>query len=147
MYQANSGLVEHLFWIVILTLAAQHTAGANTFADYAEVLSTQPIYEVRRIPVSRQQCTRQTGLSHIGIEMHPGDSTPRALGNSIRTELEHRAQLPSKRRCHTVESWEQRQYIVGYRVWYRYQGQTLVRQMDHNPGERLRVLVDLEPVE
>ena len=147
MCDTSSGSVARLFSIAILTLAADHTAGANTFADYAEVLSTQPVYEVRRVPVSRQQCSRQTVLSHIGIEMHRGDSKPRALGNSIRTELERRARASSKRRCQTVASWEQHQHIVGYRVWYNYQGRTLVQQMDHHPGDRLRVLVDLEPVE
>jgi len=47
--------------------------------------------------------------------------------------------------CHTTEHVHQEQRIEGYRVTYRYQGQTYITEMDHHPGKRIPVNVDVQP--
>ena len=50
-------------------------------------------------------------------------------------------------RCETRyrDEWQER--VDGYRVTYLYQGQRQVTQLPYNPGERLRVRVDVSPAE
>ena len=50
-------------------------------------------------------------------------------------------------RCTTVNQLEQRQQVVGYRVDYRYEGQTFTTQTRHHPGRYIRVRVDVDPVD
>ena len=46
-------------------------------------------------------------------------------------------------RCRTETNWERGgREIVGYNVTYRYQGRTYTTELDHDPGQRLRVNVD-----
>jgi uncharacterized protein YcfJ len=49
-------------------------------------------------------------------------------------------------RCTTVNRLEQRQQVVGYRVDYRYEGQTFTTRTRHHPGRYIRVRVDVDPV-
>ena len=131
----------------ILILCVCQSAGAEAFTDYAQVVSTHPVVATTRVPVTRRHCSPDPRHQRPGVEMSAGDPSPHALGNSIRAELKLRSQTRHNLRCRTVRSWESRQEVVGYRVWYRYQGRTLVKQMDYDPGDRLRVVVELEPVE
>jgi uncharacterized protein YcfJ len=50
------------------------------------------------------------------------------------------------RRCRTLSRYEQRQQLVGYRVDYRYEGQTFTTRSPRHPGRFIRVRVDVEPV-
>ncbi len=47
-------------------------------------------------------------------------------------------------RCRTETRWRGEREVVGYNVTYRYAGRTYHTQLDHDPGERLRVRVDSE---
>lgn len=47
-------------------------------------------------------------------------------------------------RCRTETRWRGEREVVGYNVTYRYAGRTYRTQLDHDPGERLRVRVDSE---
>jgi uncharacterized protein YcfJ len=130
----------------LLILCVCQGASAEAFTDYAQVVSTHPVVATSRVPVSRRQCSPDPRYQRPGVEMSVGDPTPHALVDAIRAELKLRSQARHSLRCRTVRSWESREQVVGYRVWYRYQGQTLVKQLDYDPGERLRVVVELEPV-
>jgi uncharacterized protein YcfJ len=49
------------------------------------------------------------------------------------------------RRCETVDRYEQEQQLVGYRVKYRYEGQTYYTQTTEHPGDYLPVRVKVSP--
>ena len=44
-----------------------------------------------------------------------------------------------------VKHYESRDEIVGYDVRYRYANEVYVRRMDRDPGEQVRVRVQLSP--
>lgn len=48
-------------------------------------------------------------------------------------------------RCHTTMRSHQEERIDGYRVTYRYKGQTYRTRMPYDPGRELRVRVDIRP--
>lgn len=141
----NSQRMDQWQWLHIpILLVAGYgwsSAGAEVFTDYARVVSTQPVVETRAVEVATRYCddNADTGTMEINGEGLAGSGLATAIGNDL-------ANPPTTARsCRIVYSYQPRQQIVGYRVWYRYQGRTLVRQMDRDPGARLRVLVDLEP--
>ena len=45
--------------------------------------------------------------------------------------------------CRTVWTKQEIKQVDGYRVTYRYKGQTFVRRMDEDPGNRIRIRVDV----
>lgn len=51
------------------------------------------------------------------------------------------------RRCRTNYSAREEERIEGYDVTYRYHGQTYRTRMPFDPGERLRIRVDVRPAE
>lgn len=51
------------------------------------------------------------------------------------------------RRCNTNYTTREEERIDGYRVTYRYHGQKYATRMPHDPGERLRIRVDVRPAE
>lgn len=52
-----------------------------------------------------------------------------------------------ERRCKTVYETHYEEREVGYRVHYRYHGGEYVTRMDRHPGRRIRVRVDVSPLE
>jgi len=47
--------------------------------------------------------------------------------------------------CHVTEHIQQEERIDGYRVTYRYQGESYTTEMDHHPGKRIPVNVSVQP--
>ena len=54
--------------------------------------------------------------------------------------------LHEERHCETIEHERTREELTGYRVKYRYKGETFRTRMDHHPGDTLRVRVKVSPV-
>jgi len=50
------------------------------------------------------------------------------------------------KRCETVDRYEQEQQLVGYRVKYRYEGQTYYTETTEYPGKFIPVRVKVSPV-
>jgi uncharacterized protein YcfJ len=48
-------------------------------------------------------------------------------------------------RCHTVSERYSEEQLDGYRVTYHYQGQTFSTRMDHDPGDRIQVRINVSP--
>ncbi len=70
------------------------------------------------------------------------------LGGSIGNDLGKRpshSYTTQKRRCETVNHYQEQEELVGYRVKYRYNGKTYWTRMASNPGRSLRVRVSVEP--
>ena len=74
-----------------------------------------------------------------------------ALGASIGHDLGQRSyagghHYETQRRCTVSHDVEYHDEITGYRVAYRYKGRTYHTRMQHRPGKRIKVRVDVEPV-
>jgi uncharacterized protein YcfJ len=52
----------------------------------------------------------------------------------------------TEERCETEQVYHEEERIEGYRVSYRYQGRDFVTRTDTDPGDRIRVRVQVEPV-
>jgi uncharacterized protein YcfJ len=73
------------------------------------------------------------------------------IGNSQAKRRSGHAPPPPReytvQRCETRYRDEVHERIDGYRVTYLYQGRRQVTQLPYNPGERIRVRVDVTPAE
>lgn len=49
-------------------------------------------------------------------------------------------------RCEIRHEYHEEERVVGFRVKYRYQGRVYRTRMDHHPGERVKVRVQVAPV-
>jgi uncharacterized protein YcfJ len=72
-----------------------------------------------------------TGIGH-GVASH------RSPGGSY-------DQIGYEERCQTVNDYYTGERVDGYRVTYLYHGETFTTQLPYDPGERLRVRVDVDP--
>jgi uncharacterized protein YcfJ len=70
-----------------------------------------------------------------------------AIGQGVSTASRRPPAMASVRRCRTVKRYEPRQQLIGYRVDYRYEGQTFTTRTRGNPGRFIRVRVDVDPVD
>jgi uncharacterized protein YcfJ len=84
----------------------------------------------------------------------PGTVAGTLLGAAIGNQIgQANAQPPSyhedisyQERCDVHELSHSEQRTEGYRVTYRYKGETFTTQMPHEPGKHLRVQVSVTPV-
>lgn len=147
----------------------------EVFVDEARVVDVQPIVEVVRVPSEREECWTER-VSYDDYEIDPGAGTvvgavlggvvgygvtdgrsrgpATAAGTAIGAVVGHtvarstrRSSYGSERRCEIVEDYYEEGRISGYRVTYRYRGQTFVTETDRDPGPRMRVRVAVVPLE
>ena len=73
------------------------------------------------------------------------------LGGSIGRDYGHNSQRQQDdyynggEQCHVTERYHDEERADGYRVTYRYHGQTYTTWMDHHPGKRIPVEVSVRP--
>ncbi len=72
-----------------------------------------------------------------------GGSIGRDVGYSSQPQQVH---YETRTSCRTVNEYRQEERIDGYRVTYMYQGQRYVTRMAHDPGQRIRVRVSVQPL-
>ncbi len=74
------------------------------------------------------------------------------LGHSIGRDIMRRNERPSSReyqttqRCETVYQQHEEERLVGYRVTYLFNGEEYSVRTNTDPGEEIRVRVDVQPV-
>ncbi|MGI9287400.1 MAG: glycine zipper 2TM domain-containing protein [Pseudomonadales bacterium] len=74
------------------------------------------------------------------------------LGASIGHDVSRRSQssvprrVGTEQRCELVERSYEEQELVGYQVKYRYHGKIYSTRMDRDPGERVKLRVQVSPV-
>lgn len=56
-------------------------------------------------------------------------------------------EVRTERYCETRYEVEERDRVEGYRVTYRYKGETYTTRTDNDPGDRIRVRVRVEPAQ
>jgi uncharacterized protein YcfJ len=75
-----------------------------------------------------------------------------ALGASIGRDIGRSSSSPSTthyqtvQHCENVSQYRYEERVVGYQVRYRYNGQDHSVRMNHDPGERIRLRVHVQPV-
>lgn len=144
------------------------------FYDYAKVVATTPIYEEVNTP--RRECwseqvgyererERSYGGAIVGglvggvlgnqvgkgtgktVATAVGAATGAIVGDNIDNDG-HAASASRPRyeeRCRSVDRWDRR--LTGYDVTYRYEGREYSAILPYDPGERVRVVVDVKLAE
>jgi uncharacterized protein YcfJ len=65
--------------------------------------------------------------------------------NNAREPVVYHRDPPRERHCETTRYTQTREELVGYRVRYRYNGETHVTRMAQDPGDYVRVRVGVRP--
>jgi len=71
-----------------------------------------------------------------------------SVGSNISREgyaHSNRVYYKNERRCQVTQNVNYQQTTVGYDVWYRYQGNEYQTQMDHHPGNKIRIRMSVQP--
>lgn len=82
----------------------------------------------------------KTALTIVGTLL--GASVGHEVG---RSHHRHHPRVETVRRCETVDRYEQQQQLSGYRVKYRYEGQTYYTRTAEHPGKFIPVRVKVSP--
>ena len=142
----------------------------------ARVLEARPIYETVRVSVPETHCWQEkvyypdrsghrsyTGTiagaivgGVVGNQFGHGRGRDAAtvagvllggsIGNDLSRDSPRGGHYEYERRCETVDHYETHEEVVGYRVKYRYKGETYWTRMDHHPGDTIDVRVQVDPV-
>ena len=125
--------------IKVLLLASMISSFANAmeFQAYAPVLSVQPVMETRYQPVTRRVCTEPDESAREFSQVAA------TIGEDIRRQAQ---QWQQQHRCRNVTEQRASEHVSGYRVTYRYGGETQTTRMSYDPGERMPVNVSLSPM-
>jgi uncharacterized protein YcfJ len=146
------------------------------YVDTAEVIQAEPLYQAVQVARPVNRCWTET-VAHPGPRRNGyaapiiggmiggmlGSKLGRGAGNTplmvagalagaaIGQRVSAPAHVPptysNVQRCTTVNQYERRQQVVGYRVNYRYEGQTFTTQTRRHPGRFIRVRVNVDPVD
>ena len=140
----------------LLLTATVAAANRQAYHDYARVLNVSPIMETIQVPVRREDCQPPTPIRYQRETHAPtvGDVQPdhsgRTLADAIRLERSHQLSLATtqtERHCRWIEEFETRERIVAYRVRFRYGRDIFVRRLNHDPGDRLHIRVEVLPLD
>lgn len=127
-------------WLTSLFALALADAGADEVGyDYARVVSVDPVTVETTMPVVERRCIAAPAQG-LG-ELRPSADAP-GLVAAIRREADRQAAAPE---CEDRRAGRTERRVIGYRVVYRYGGETYERTVEEDPGERLRVRVSLRP--
>ena len=76
-----------------------------------------------------------------------GGSIGRDIGYQNNPPRDGYTRYATQDTCHVVDNYRDEERIDGYRVTYRYRGAEYVTRTDHDPGDKIRVRVDVQPAE
>lgn len=145
------------------------------FHDKARVVDVRPIIEIVEVPNERRECwteevygsrSRNAGAGMIvggiiggviGNQIGRGDGRKVAtvagtvIGAAVGADADRQARSQpysnTEHHCRVTTDYLQEERLRGYRVTYRYQGQTFTTEMDHDPGKFVPVRVQVTPVD
>ena len=123
--------------ILFLACCLSNAANAVEYQAFAPVLNVKPIIETRYEPVTRRVCTEPDNSAREFNEVAA------TIGEDIRSQVRLWQQ---QTRCRNVTEQHAREHISGYRVTYRYGGETETIRMSYDPGEQMPVNVSLSPM-
>lgn len=98
-------------------------------ADFIRVLSAQPLYETMEYPFPEMDC---------GLSLSPArPDIPAPIATAFGAP---KAPVDCRARAERAEE------VVAYRVHYRYHGHDYITEMPYDPGSRLPVDFDVQPI-
>jgi hypothetical protein len=129
----------NLIWVPLLLLlwCVSSSANAVEYQACAPVLNVEPIVETRYEPVTRRVCTEPDNSAREFNEVAA------TIGEDIRSQVRLWQQ---QTHCRNVTEQHAREHIAGYRVTYRYGGETETTRMSYDPGKQMPVNVSLSPM-
>lgn len=160
-----------------LAAGSAAAASIHRYADYADVLRVQPILTTVRVSTPRQECREVPVARHrsgprsytpmilggilggvVGNQFGSGNGKKLmtaagvVLGGSLgrdvaRRHRRHYGRTIIETQCQTEYDYHEEERVDGYLVEYSYQGRTYETRMDHDPGDRVRVKVDIRLAE
>lgn len=164
--------MKHLTTLLSTLLISGHALAVD-FSDYAQVVSSTPIYD--KINEPKRECWMETITPQAGSSSDSpagaiiGGIAGGILGNQVgkgggkdaatalgaitgaivgdRMQRSSPAAAPTTQtveRCRLTDNWVQRQN--GYSVTWRYGGHESTSIMQNAPGSRLRVNVQVNPI-
>jgi uncharacterized protein YcfJ len=164
-----------IFGTAVLAFSGAAVSG-HGFVGKAKVIETEPLYETVEVanPVTECWTERVTRNNHrrgsytaplaggivggvVGNQFGGGRGKTvltvagallgASMGHDYNTShYRGRPRVENVRHCETVDRYEQEQQLVGYRVKYRYEGQTYYTQTTEYPGKFIPVRVKVSPV-
>jgi len=146
----------------------------NSFRDTARVTHVEPLYRSVRVSTPHRECGYRNNRHNdrhsksytstiagsivggvVGNQFGGGSGKKimtvagALLGGSVGRDIGYQSQAYSNydrgEKCHMTERYHQEERMDGYRVTYRYQGQTYTTRMDRHPGKRLPIEVSVRP--
>ncbi len=145
------------------------------FIGKARVIEAQPLYETVEVAIPVNECWTETvtrsnrrpgayiapiaGGIVGGVVGHQfgggrgktaltvaGTLLGASVGHNIgQSHYRSRPTVERIRHCETVDQYEEQQQLLGYRVKYRYEGQTYYTQTTEHPGKFIPVRVNVHP--
>ena len=149
----------------------------NVFYDKARVINVKPLMEVVQVPVSSRECWtdeveyqgrrsnpnagmvaggiigavlgNQVGKGHRdrGVATVAGTIIGGAIGRDVARRNEAEPYVTRERTCRVANKYYEEERVAGYLVTYRYRGRTFSRELAEDPGEFVRVRVDMQPLD
>ncbi len=146
---------------------------AETHYDYAEVVDVKPLIRTVRVEIPVRECyerpvevrraRRRGSLGRVlaggiiggVIGRQFGDGSGRdamtVLGSvvgaaSASDDERHEREPRIEKFCETTYEYEERDRVEGFRVTYLYEGQTYTTRTQTDPGNEIRVRVDVRPL-
>jgi len=147
----------------------------QNFTDSARVTHVEPVYRTVRVSEPRRECwteeihyerpgpgsNKAAGMiiggligGAIGHNIDHSRNAPvvgaligSAIGHDVAGSGRHGStyEVGHEERCQTVNNYYDEEQLEGYRVTYRYQGNSYITWMDEDPGDRIRVRVNVRP--
>ena len=149
----------------------------NVQYAWASVVQTDPVIRIIRRPVNEEVCWQEEVYREIperrsrapqifgailggiiGNQFGSGSGRDAmtlagaALGHAI-VKDEQRRIYPKKYfaaledRCGINTEWKETRQIIGWDVTYEYQGVSYLTRMQDEPGDRIRIRIDVQPVQ
>jgi len=129
-----------LIVIAMLIMVSGIAKASEVAFDYADVEWVRPVMRTVAVPVAETLCDEPDA----NAVAENGDVRSRhpdiGLADAIRRES---MRQPVKPRCKVLERVDYREEVVAYQVRYRYAGENYERQLSYDPGEQLRVRVEV----
>ena len=147
--------------MIALALAVALPAAAQTDYRYDDGAESDVRYDVARVvrvdavvshasrPVSRETCwSEPTTYRYLPSYTYRGDADRDDAddGGADRVTVSGGYQKINDggERCRTETSYRDTDRVLGYEVTYRYGGREYTTRMDHDPGDRMRVRVNVD---
>ncbi|MEO0422881.1 MAG: hypothetical protein AAF184_11125 [Pseudomonadota bacterium] len=123
--------------------AQRHESRSRVYYDYAPVVDVRALREAAPLPAACLPATQTDpqGLPELGVVREFAASIASAIVQEAEAAAHAREQARERREACERERMEPR--VSGYEVTYRYRGEQYRRVMTRDPGDEVRVRVEV----